>query len=66
MVCVFAALVATYIYIAAGTVTMCWVYAAEIVKGTFMCDKDNRLLSLFETLLVAVGGYMLGKSEIGR
>jgi hypothetical protein len=51
-----ASFVGVILLVVLGGVSMCALYAAEIVAGRFVCDKNDRLLEL---LMLAYGAISL-------
>ena len=45
--------VAAYVFIVVGSVTVCWAHADAIVEGTFKCDAEGRLGEALAAALAA-------------
>lgn len=56
----FVGVVACIMYMAMGSVTMCWFYAAEIVAGTYKCDPDDRVLRAIDIVIGVIIGQLGG------
>lgn len=57
----FALVIGTYVIIALMGVSLCLVYASDVVEGKWQCDKASRVADLLGTALSAVLGYIAGR-----